>query len=212
MDDHHKMALDAALGEFAALRAEIIDNFTTARTLATLFATVSVGLAGLVVSGNLELGALIILPILGLLLWWVHLDTRTIVSVIGRYIGNDLKHAVTSSTGDKSLFGWEQFVRDAYRHQGLLRLAAGFDGSAWPFYLLPISFALYATRDARFTGMPILVKADTVSFLPSWVWWVTLVLTVVVLVRAIWAEWSWWTATKMNDDAASTKNGRVAPS
>lgn len=187
--------------EYEALRSEILDNLGTARTMIGLF-LLSVGaIGGLAVSGSATPTILVILPLLSGVFWWVHLDTRMIVTEIGCYIASRLAPRARALSSEESL-AWEDSLRTAANAAErrssafwAFKFSTGLDGSAWPIYLLPSLLSLSLTADGA--TAPILLFTDQAHrsfFYPLWLWWVGALLQPLLVARALTTERSWWNA------------------
>jgi hypothetical protein len=176
------------IAEFNALRAEILDNFNTARSVASIYlaAVGAVGLAA--VSGNVSPNIIVVVPIVTALFWWVHLDTRMVVSLIGVYLRH-LSSRAQELASSSQVFSWEEFQRGDVRKKPAyfpLRVASALDGLAWPLYTFPAALALFLTRRGASEPLKIYAERSTgEEFLfPVWLWWAGAVSIVVVSMRA----------------------------
>jgi hypothetical protein len=73
------------IAEFNALRAEMLDNFQTARTVATLYLAAVGAIFFAVLSGSANPNVILLVPGITIIFWWIHLDTRRIVAMLGGY-------------------------------------------------------------------------------------------------------------------------------
>ena len=97
------------IAEFNALRAEMIDNFQTARTIVTIYLTGVGAVFFSVISGTVNPNVTILIPIITAIFWWVHLDTRMIVAILGGYLDKLSERA--RFLGSDKIFIWEQEIR-----------------------------------------------------------------------------------------------------
>ena len=200
--ERHEREMTFLVTEFEALRSEFLDNLGTARTIVGLF-LVSLGAIGsFAVSGRITPQVLVILPLLSSVFWWVHLDTRMVVSEIAQYIATQLAPQARELGSIRS-FAWEDWLRTrspkANTHPSsafwAFRLSTGLDGSAWPIYLLPSVLSLLLTIEGATD--PILLfkeEAHRSFYYPVWLWWLGGGLQALLIGRALAIERAWWNA------------------
>lgn len=204
--------------EYEALRSEILDNFGTARTMVGLFLLSLGAIGGFAVSGRATPKILVILPLLSAVFWWVHLDTRMIVTEIGCYISSRLAPRARALGSEESL-AWEDTLRDTSNTDPcspssfrVFKFSTGLDGSAWPIYLLPSLLSLSVTADGATTPILLFIDQTNRSFYyPVWLWWVGALLQLLLVARAFITESKWWNAGRHGHQRASQRRQVQTP-
>jgi hypothetical protein len=108
-------AVDAALAEFEALRAEIISNMNSQAALAGLALTAVGVIVGLTVKEGASERLLLAIPPLTLFMVLLHTGSSYRLNIIGGYIRKDLWPYIRDRVGDQGLPSWE--ARVAARQQ-----------------------------------------------------------------------------------------------
>jgi hypothetical protein len=138
------------IAEFNALRAEMLDNFQTARTVATLYLAAVGAIFFAVLSGSANPNVILLVPGITIIFWWIHLDTRRIVAMLGGYLEILSKRA--RELGSERIFFWEQEIR--LKDRRLCEIPCGFwpwkigaalDGVAYMIYAPPGILSLWVT-------------------------------------------------------------------
>ena len=112
------------IAEFNALRAEMLDNFQTARTVATLYLAAVGAIFFAVLSGSANPSVILLIPGVTVIFWWIHLDTRMIVAMLGGYL--DILSKRARELGSDRIFFWEQEIR--LKERCVCEIPVGF----WP--------------------------------------------------------------------------------
>jgi hypothetical protein len=193
---------DLLICEYNALRAEMLDNFQTARTLLTVYLTAVGTIFFAVISGSVDAHSIILIPAISTIFWWIHLDTRMIVSMLGAYL-NKLSARARELSSDR-IFRWEEEIRFNQRasrqiHLALLpwKILGSIDGAAYMIYMPPSAIALWITY-GKIGSVTLYQDAATRSKVfftfPASAWWISAAALLVVFGRAIVTENAWWRA------------------
>jgi len=190
------------IAEFNALRGEMIDNFQTARTIVTIYLTAVGAIFFAVFSGSVTAKVTLLVPAISAIFWWVHLDTRMIVAILGGYLDKISERARV--LGSDKIFIWEQEIRLKDRtifkiHPGLIpwKIGGALDGVAYLIYLPPSIIALWISY-GKVGGLTLYedptTKLKPFFVFPEYTWWISLIAVLIVFLRAIITDRTWWQA------------------
>jgi len=205
MDDTGEHLLDAALAEYAALRGEIDRRSRAQQTLATLAVTLTGALVAYAIDKDAA-AILLIQPIVVCAFGLLYADHGAAIRRLGRYLDRSVGATVVRVTGDRRAMRWEAL---AARREGLWRL----------FWLAPpvlifvgsSAAVLAVSLTARLS--PAVAGGSTLLHLPAWVFLVTWLVGIVLVLAAALAFWAaFWPPLSGFDEvveAAEWKDGRL---
>lgn len=198
-----ELELSVLLAEFNALRAEVIENFITARTILGLHFTAVGAIAALALSGDVHPRILILIPLISALLWWLHLDTRMSIGILGGYLNTVLRERAKQLTGSALSLFWEKGIRELKGSMEAetfwpLRGSEGVSWGAWSIYFIPSALALLLTTPGTKTVIPRtppLPNSDIMALPGSLggysLWGFAIVLNLLLLARSFVTERAW---------------------
>jgi hypothetical protein len=147
--------VDAVFVEFEALRAETISKAGARLGLVGVYVTTVSVVAGLVLSGGVNVRVLLVIPILSSGFALAILGEGRDMAIVGSYVRDVLQPIVVEQTGDERLFGYEQYYRTR---------------SSEPFLPKAIAMGLLFPGVA---ATALIVSVSTLTSVGEWaVWWV----------------------------------------
>lgn len=166
-------AADAVLAEYAALRAELLQNLGAQSTLINLNMTAIAGIGGIVITQRADIRLLLMLPVISGALGLLANSEARDVTVIEQYIRDHQASLLAQYVGDQRLFQYERYLQD---NRGKLRpilfsvvvglvfpgISLGALYLVWPFLRSPLDWTAWGL------GM-VLLALNAVAWVALWI-------------------------------------------